>query len=77
MNLSEQVKQAFFDYIDQNYKVPNYLFISPDSYKKLLEEQSHFISTTPMDTGIVDMKFLGCEIGVATNDETLFEWKKK
>ena len=77
MNLSEQVKQAFFDYIDQNYKVPNYLLISPDSYKTLLEERSNFITTTPMDTGIVDMKFLGCEIGVAPDDGPSFEWKKK
>jgi hypothetical protein len=77
MKLSEQVKQAFFDYIDQNYKVPNYLLISPDSYKKLLEERSNFITATPMDTGIVDMKFLGCEIGVDPNDGLSFEWKKK
>lgn len=77
MKLSEQVKQAFFDYIDQNYKVPNYLLISPDSYKRLLEERSNFITTTPMDTGIVDMKFPGCEIGVAPDDGPSFEWKKK
>ncbi|OAL76307.1 hypothetical protein AY606_13435 [Acinetobacter sp. SFB] len=77
MKLSEQVKQEFFDYIDQNYKVPNYLLISPDTYKTLLQESSNFITTTPMDTGIVDMKFLGCEIGVAQNAEFSFEWTKK
>ena len=77
MNLSEQVKQAFFDYIDQNYEIPNYLLISPDSYKTLLEEHSHFITTIPMDTGIVDMRFLGCEIRMAVNDKPLFEWRKE
>ncbi|MGA9698944.1 MULTISPECIES: hypothetical protein [Acinetobacter] len=77
MKLSQQVKQAFFDYIDQNYKVPNYLLISSSTYKLLLEEHSDFITTTPMDTGIVDMKFLGCEIGVSPNDTSSFEWQKQ
>jgi len=77
MKLSQQVKQAFFDYIDQNYKVPNYLLVSSNTYKSLLEEHSNFITTTPMDTGIVDMKFLGCEIGVSPNDAPSFEWEKR
>jgi gamma-glutamylcysteine synthetase len=77
MKLSEQVKQAFFDYINHNYRVPNYLLVSPDIYKTLLEEHSNFITTTLMDTGMEDMKFLECEIGVTSNDDSSFEWKKK
>jgi len=77
VKLSEQVKQAFFDYIDHNYRLPNYLLVSSDVYKTLLEEHSHFITTTPMDTGMVDMKFLECEIGVTSNEKSSFEWKNK
>ncbi|MCY1161817.1 hypothetical protein D9M71_18690 [compost metagenome] len=75
MTLPEQIKQAYFDYIDQNHSVPNYLSVSANIHKSLLSEQSDFIKTIPMDTGMVDMKFLGYEVGVSTRDDTPFTWE--
>lgn len=75
VELSQQIKQAFFDFIDQNYKLPNYLLISNNTFKSLLKEQSGFITTTPMDTGIEEMKFLGFEVRVEPYEDILFTWK--
>lgn len=77
MTLTERIKQAFFDYIDQNHTVPNYLLVNSSTQTSLLDGGSDLVKIIPMDTGMADIKFLGYEVGVSDSEETPFIWKMK